>query len=111
MVVQLCLVYAGFMIITLIAVSIMRAILLSDINQTYKEAVTSAYNIILNSFKSQTIDIMLISLLIALTAWLTDKYHLIDKARAYISKKKNTVQLQKRPYQKINNKDSLDFIE
>lgn len=91
MVVKLGLVYAFFMLITLLAINIMRGVLVSDVNQTYQAAVGSAYNVVLGSLVSQTVTIMIISLVISILAWITDRFKLINKSRPYFSKAYNKI--------------------
>ncbi len=86
MVVKLGLVYAFFMLITVLAVKIMRGVFVSNIHQTYQAAAQAAYDTILKSFVSQTYSILIISLLVSLAAGITDKFNLINKAKPQLLK-------------------------
>jgi anionic cell wall polymer biosynthesis LytR-Cps2A-Psr (LCP) family protein len=95
MVIKLCLVFAGFMLITLLAIRIMQGVVMSQVHSEYRDAVKSAYQTITHSFADQTINILIISLVIALVAWLTGKYDLINKTKKYFSNEKTKVTTKK----------------
>lgn len=97
MVIKLGLVFAGFMLLTIISVRIMRGVFLSNINQQYQAAATSAYNTVLSSFITQTIYILIISLLISFGAWISGKYKLDHKVATYFSNSDTKPPTSKKP--------------
>ena len=83
--------FAFFMIVTLISVRVMRGVVLFNVASAYQAAAQSAYDVILKTFISQTIDILIISLLISILAIITDKFKLVDKVKPEYRKLKANI--------------------
>ncbi len=71
MIVRLSLLYAVLLLTTLISVRIGREVMINQVNSDYQAAASSAWQIILHSFVVQTASLLLISLIVALIAWVT----------------------------------------
>ncbi|MEK7594569.1 MAG: hypothetical protein AAB436_02960 [Patescibacteria group bacterium] len=85
MVITLGFVFAVTMLATLLATRITGSVAASQVAQTYQSAVQVAYNTIMHSFVTQTVTLLLISILMVLVAWLSGPYKSANLAKARIN--------------------------
>ncbi len=71
MIIRISLYYASLLLILLVSVRVGRQVAVNQVSSDYQSAASAAWQIILHSFVLQTICLLVISLLVALIAWVT----------------------------------------
>ncbi len=71
MVIRIGVMFALFMLATLIAIRVVGALAASKVNPAYQQAISVAYSTVISFFITQTRTILLLALFVALIGWLT----------------------------------------
>ncbi len=74
MVIRMGIMFAVFMLLTLVSIRITRAILVARVQPAYQSAVQVAFDTVFSSLRSQTFTILLIGVLLSLIAWISGPY-------------------------------------
>lgn len=74
MVIRMGIMFAVFMLLTLLSIRIGRAILVARFQPAYQPAVQVAFDTVFSALRTQTITILLIGILLALIAWISGPY-------------------------------------